>query len=56
MAKSIPSCPGGTDAGAAAAWRAALNQTTPFLYDFSGLKDYDIMGKFSFSVFGLSSC
>ncbi|KAF2812960.1 alpha/beta-hydrolase [Mytilinidion resinicola] len=36
-------CPGGTDAGAAAAWRVALNQTGPYFPDFSGLEDYDLM-------------
>ena len=39
----LTSCPGGTDAGAAAAWQAALNQTGPFMPDFSGLEMYDLM-------------
>jgi pimeloyl-ACP methyl ester carboxylesterase len=36
-------CPGGTDAGVAAAWRVALNQTSDYYPNFSGLEDYDIM-------------
>lgn len=36
-------CPGGTDAGAAAAWRVALNQNSNFWSNFSGLEDYDLM-------------
>ncbi|KAF2494345.1 alpha/beta-hydrolase [Lophium mytilinum] len=36
-------CPGGTDAGAAAAWRVALNQTGDYFPNFSGLEDYDLM-------------
>jgi hypothetical protein len=35
--------PGGTDAGAAAAWRVALNQTSDYWPDFSSLLDYDLM-------------
>lgn len=36
-------CPGGTDAGVAAAWRVALNQTSNYYPNFSGLEDYDLM-------------
>jgi pimeloyl-ACP methyl ester carboxylesterase len=36
-------CPGGTDAGVAAAWRVALNQTSDYYPNFSGLEDYDLM-------------
>ncbi|MCJ1309048.1 hypothetical protein MMC25_002703 [Agyrium rufum] len=36
-------CPGGTDPGVAAIWQMALNQTGPFMPDFSGLQMYDVM-------------
>lgn len=36
-------CPGGTDAGVAAAWRVALNQTSDYYPNFSGLEDHDLM-------------
>jgi hypothetical protein len=38
------SCPGGTDAGAVVAWQVALNQTSGFMPNFSGLEDFDLMG------------
>lgn len=37
------SSPGGTDAGAMGAWRVALNQTSDYWPNFSGLLDYDLM-------------
>ncbi|KIW91189.1 uncharacterized protein Z519_08084 [Cladophialophora bantiana CBS 173.52] len=36
-------CPGGSDNGVVYAWNAALNITSPFTPDFSGLTDYDLM-------------
>ncbi|KAL6241664.1 hypothetical protein RBB50_011446 [Rhinocladiella similis] len=36
-------CPGGSDNGVVYAWNLALNITSPFTPDFSGLTDYDLM-------------
>jgi hypothetical protein len=45
MLIAVLSNPGGTDAAAVWAWKAALNQTSSFTPDFNGLLDFDLMSK-----------